>query len=236
MKIGIISDLHFEFWSRYGLYEDNIVEKCNKSKCDIILNAGDTFTGPHFDHYHKKYFSDLIKKPYFMVKGNHDYYGDVFQNDLQTHILPNGMKLVCASLWTNFRNKGDVFSEKVFRQISDYTQINFEGKSPVQCLINAFDEACEYIKNEQPDIVMTHFLPFTKSIAPIYQNDDFLNTYFCNDLDNFVDSLTKKPLYWICGHTHWPHEYEHKGIKVICNPLGYPGENKGPYKVKIIKV
>ena len=30
---------------------------------------------------------------------------------------------------------------------------------------------------------------------------------------------------WIYGHTHTGSEVEYRGIKFLCNPIGYPGEN-----------
>ena len=60
-----------------------------------------------------------------------------------------------------------------------------------------------------------------------------LNPYFCNNLDNFI--LDTKPFLWIHGHTHSEFDYFLGDTRVICNPLGYPGENSY-FNVKVVDI
>lgn len=219
MKIAYFSDVHFEFWWRHDdNLLDKIAKKCNESGADIVINVGDT----HPNKKGRDYLRNLITLPYYETLGNHDYYNNQFNNQVDIHQLPNGMKLMNCTLWTNFRDD-HAMAQMIYNKISDQQLI--VGGSSAETLMHSYYDVLNNIEKEQPDIIASHFMPFVESIAPQYQNDQVLNKYFCNDLDSFVIDLPKKPKLWLCGHTHWKHEYIKHGIQVACNPLGYPGEN-----------
>ena len=237
MKIGLFSDLHLEFWLRprsdFDLIQ-YIADCCNSSDCDVIVNAGDTHPYPHI----REQLKSKITKPYFDILGNHDFYGQQeFGNSMWVETLPNGLKIVGTTLWTNFGGRNAEFANIVYSNINDKYQI--KNGSDAVILQKAFKESCEFIIEKQPDIVISHFMPFYNSIAPQFLHSGTINYYFCNDLNDFVKSLAKKPGIWMCGHTHWPHEYQYEGIRVYCNPLGYPNENtlfpEKDYHLKVIE-
>jgi Icc-related predicted phosphoesterase len=82
---------------------------------------------------------------------------------------------------------------------------------------------------------MTHFPPILQSEHPKYAGDPY-NPYFVNDLPDLVREL--KPKLWVHGHTHSAFDYEFEGVRVVCNPIGYPGENiKEPiFMPKIVEI
>src|SRR5947208_3550551 len=71
-------------------------------------------------------------------------------------------------------------------------------------------------------VVVTHFAPHPRSIAPAYAGHR-ANPGFVLDLE---DSMGSAAL-WIHGHTHTFFDYRVRGTRVICNPRGYPGEQTG---------
>jgi hypothetical protein len=71
-------------------------------------------------------------------------------------------------------------------------------------------------------VVITHFAPHPRSIAPAFANHR-ANPAFVLDLE---DAMGRAVL-WIHGHTHSFFDYRVRGTRVVCNPRGYPGEHTG---------
>jgi hypothetical protein len=69
------------------------------------------------------------------------------------------------------------------------------------------------------DLVITHHVPCCSLVDPKFKDSPF-NSGFCS----FSSSLVKTRK-WVYGHTHSRLNTD----KFVCNPLGYPGEVKGPY-------
>ena len=78
-------------------------------------------------------------------------------------------------------------------------------------------------KFEGPTVVVTHHLPASTSVAKRYVNDS-LNPAFASRLEDVIEK--RRPELWIHGHTHVPCDYELIDTRVVCNPRGYPGENR----------
>ena len=80
---------------------------------------------------------------------------------------------------------------------------------------------------------------FISHVTPVYIDRYFnekyrgsiTNTFFSFDGLKYLEKGNIK--YWVYGHTHDPFEGEIYNTKLICNPLGYPGENS---KIKIKKI
>ncbi|MDQ1267432.1 MAG: hypothetical protein QG560_75 [Campylobacterota bacterium] len=74
------------------------------------------------------------------------------------------------------------------------------------------------------DIMITHVNPsyLHRHMAASYKGNH-TNMFFTFDGHRFMQEGSMK--YWIFGHTHDRLEYEHTGVKCICNPLGYPSES-----------
>jgi hypothetical protein len=71
-------------------------------------------------------------------------------------------------------------------------------------------------------VVITHFAPHPRSIAPAYVGHR-ANPGFVLDLEDMMGSAAL----WIHGHTHTFFDYRVRGTRVICNPRGYPAEPTG---------
>jgi len=70
-------------------------------------------------------------------------------------------------------------------------------------------------------VVVTHFAPSLHSADPRYGRVPG-TAGFCNALDDLLDYAQL----WLHGHLHTPHDYVHRGCRVVANPLGYAHKNE----------
>ena len=75
-------------------------------------------------------------------------------------------------------------------------------------------------------VVITHHFPSPQSIHAKYAEDS-LTPAFGSDLEVLLGEAYAA--LWIHGHTHEAFDYEIKGTRVICNPRGYTGYEKGEF-------
>jgi len=222
MKLGIVSDLHLEFRDANFFYD--ISDKLHESEADVIILAGDI----HRQKIMRDLFLESIQKPYFFVHGNHDYYNKFafVEDDFHEEIF-DGVKIAGACLWTHF---GDdpIVEIHAREEINDFRVIpNF---TTFKCK-EIFSQQFKKLMQSDADIIVTHFPPTYATENPLYKNSP-LNPYFMNNLD---DHVYDKKL-WIHGHTHTRREAMVGNCRVITNQLGYPGEIKEPYEIKIVEV
>jgi hypothetical protein len=71
-------------------------------------------------------------------------------------------------------------------------------------------------------VVVTHYLPSRASIAPRFATHA-LNCSHASALD----ALVARARLWIHGHSHAHHDHIEHGVRVVCNPRGYPHEQTG---------
>lgn len=224
MKLGIVSDLHLEFRDANFFYD--ISDKLHESEADVIILAGDI----HSQKIMRDLFLKSIQKPYFFVHGNHDYYNKfaVVEDDFHEEIF-DGVKIAGACLWTNFANNLEA-EYLASRSINDFRAIpNFSTK---QCRDMFFLQFSKLVSSDA-EIIVTHFPPTYATENPLFIGNP-LNPYFMNDLDGWIKESGKK--LWIHGHTHTRREAMVGNCRVITNQLGYPGEIKEPFEIKIVEV
>ena len=78
-------------------------------------------------------------------------------------------------------------------------------------------------KIDGADVVVSHYGPkVPDDISETYKSDLTTSFYYFNG-DDDIDRI--KPKKWIYGHTHRKVNEVYKGCNMLCNPLGYPGEN-----------
>lgn len=94
---------------------------------------------------------------------------------------------------------------------------------------NHYDKMmCDLIE-KQPKFMMTHFVPYEVGVNFDYRKSP-LNTYFYFQGKKFLEMFDHDAL-WICGHVHdkkicsYTNE-KGKKITILCNPNGYPGEQR----------
>jgi Icc-related predicted phosphoesterase len=94
-------------------------------------------------------------------------------------------------------------------------------------------------QNRHKDIVvMTHFMPSYACVNAKWKSNpgtDLLNHYFAANCDDLLQLVNPGTL-WINGHTHDAYDMELGNARVVCNPLGYPGEHKYAFAQKVIEI
>lgn len=73
-----------------------------------------------------------------------------------------------------------------------------------------------------PKVMVTHFCPTQMGVADEYK-EDFVTAFFYFDGEEFLSKMTPSSI-WQCGHTHSTWDTMYNGVRIICNPLGYPDE------------
>lgn len=230
MKIGLFSDLHLEFHNDTASAM-KVIRKLQNAAVDVdlMINAGDT----HPSANARKQVAKLFEKgKYIEVLGNHDHYGSNWPTDDYKVYDQGGVKVLAATLWTNFASNPLVEMDSQ-RQIYDFRVI--KGVTPAK-MVDTFNRTCDYVNLIRPDVVVTHFAPHPGSTHPKYAGQS-LNPYFVNNLDDLIHHTC--PALWLHGHVHDAFDYKVHATRVICNPLGYPGETYhsiNDYEVKIIEL
>jgi hypothetical protein len=206
-----------------------LIDTINKTDVDIIIDAGDLTPEPEI----REWFKSEIKHPYYQCMGNHDFYRSNL-SDFHRVVEINRVKIVLATLWTNFDNENPYYES--FAPVlmeSDYFHIKDMTVATTKYL---FQKHLKFIEEEKPDIVVTHHIPSSKAINSKWLEHP-CNPYFYSDLDQFIlDNPNIKV--WHCGHTHYEFDFNIGNTRLIINPLGYPHERPDvtQYKVKIIEI
>ena len=240
MKIRLLSDLHHEFFKRRDFYAEPFFEYRGE---DVLVLAGDIAVGAIN-------VVDVIGEflvrgfPYVVyVTGNHEYYGSTLNNvnnELESRLAKFGNKVLFlnqryakigdiwfggGTLWTNFRERQD---SKVAAQfgISDFNVIN--NFTVTKCLEQYYKDKSsitnfyESVPFDEKKVIVTHFLPATECIAPMYRGDtSMLNDYFANNLGHYISGLSNTT--WMFGHTHSQVDTIIGNTRLFANPHGYIG-------------
>jgi predicted phosphodiesterase len=98
---------------------------------------------------------------------------------------------------------------------------------------NQLNEECiEYLKGALAKlntkvVVITHHMPSESLINSKYLEGELrnYNQWFYCDMDAFILEHKYPIACWIYGHTHTPSVSSVYGVPMLCNPMGYPGEN-----------
>ena len=104
----------------------------------------------------------------------------------------------------------------------DYLQYNKLNDRSVVFLKTMLDEIYE------KSIIITHHVPSSSLIDIKYKTQKYENYhqwFYCN-LDELIYKNRNKIKCWIYGHTHTPSNVRINNIPFLCNPIGYPNQNK----------
>jgi predicted phosphodiesterase len=238
MKLHILNDLHIEF----GDFE------LPHTDADIAVFAGDIGVGADG----LEWIADQkIDRPVIYVLGNHEYYHHEIGliDDIKAsapaniHVLGkdaieiDGVRFLGCTLWTDFLIFGEM--DKYFsmqyakREMADFAIIENEGRRfTPEDSITLHEQERDWLKGmlsipfQGKTVVVTHHFPSAKSIHPRFAND-MLTPAFGSHLDDLMDG--ERVALWLHGHTHDVFDYEINGTRVICNPRGYVGYERGEF-------
>ena len=235
MLIQYISDLHLEF---YHIQKVRAFANKIPVAADIIVLAGD-IGYPHHLNGHYSLFLDIVSlkfKKVFIIAGNHEYYSyfamDITVEKINTicQKYPNvsflnneyedylGFRWIGTTLWSKLVDKESNCKINDTKQIPCMTTkiYNKLHQESVEFLVETFKQS-----DGQKCIVISHHMPSYRLIDKEFLDWD-LNQWFASDLDNLLAENSDRISLWIYGHTHKSFEE----IPYVCNPMGYPGENK----------
>ena len=256
MKIDIVSDVHLDAWQRfYGdnrfMLGDRFVPNKDSSVCVMAGDVGnDWMWYSNFVEYLSERYEHVVAVP-----GNHDFYdlnfhktkvlaqssydSDARRNIWLTEEDPSlktveidGVKFVCATLWTNFWGAPEVHGRQCMEWLNDFKYIPevVSADNPVETMAGWYQRSRDFLmKNADADVVVTHFAPSVQSIHPQYAGNE-LNPYFCNDDEALVNFVS--PKIWVHGHTHNSMDYRINNTRVLCSPVGYPRENINSLRIR----
>lgn len=247
MKIRIFSDIHIEHFCAAQIFPVGSGE--------ILILAGDILCAKHFktDGYLHRVYERFLNdcawnyKHVLYTFGNHEFYGYNYESVKKKikenlpknfHLLDNDTftykdwNFVGMTLWTDFRNENPLEMMDAAQYMNDYKMIrisrNYRKLNPEDTL--AFHKASKsYLLKQLENIkenvfVISHHAPSYQSVAPQFKNS--ANGAYVSDLDDLI--LTHPQIkYWVHGHTHTPFDYMIGECRVICNPVGYPGQITG---------
>lgn len=243
MKIQYISDIHLEFMSK--------IPKI-KPDADILVLAGDI--GYPFSGIYKEFLIDMNSKfkKVYLITGNHEYYNcgknkdysmEEIEEQIDRIIKKHDLKNICyldhayddyegyrfagLTLWSHIYDKNYL--------INDFTEIK---EMTVELYNELYSMSSEFLDdiitdNSKPVIMITHHMPSYNLIDPQFRTEEYnkYNQCFASECEKYFKDPIKV---WIYGHTHKSKETEINGIKFLCNPKGYPSENKNMIVNKII--
>lgn len=246
MKVQVASDLHLDH------KENRNVFKIAKD-ADLLVIAGDI---GHARETHVDFIKWCARQvETIFVKGNHD---PIFSSVEDTDAFWNGQKIenfhylnnktipikgihfIGTTLWSDLY-ADPVNNLTVLRGMIDYQYIKKQGKDElvdIAYMQRLYEESLYFIKQEMSKdyarkVLITHHLPSYSSIAPRYINSQ-LNSAFASNLDNLLLYADNLEL-CIHGHTHDYLDYLLADkLRIVCNPMGYPGEHKNFVEDKII--
>ena len=233
MIILPISDLHVD-QMHPGTFDD-MFQALNR-EVDVLVVAGDVCnSGARLPGVLGAFCEEFQHVIY--VAGNHEHYNNPV-TELQATIdgiaekhsnfyhLDNstvelcGVRFVGSTLWFPYQESNKGFERPMadFGQIPEFRDWVYDQNAMSQ----------EYLRSTvvTTDVVVTHFLPSHRSVAPQYAASPF-NRFFVCPMDDLID--VAQPRAWIHGHTHLSSFYKAGETSVVCNPFGYEniGEKSG---------
>jgi Icc-related predicted phosphoesterase len=243
MKVQIFSDLHIDV---FPIKPITIVPGVR-----LVIVPGDVCEGVlrAFEHLRRIVPMDI---PIVMVPGNHEFYRKFIPNELalalahagafNLHILNGmalelaGIRLVGATLWTDYRAFGEANQTKVMnacaKGMNDHHLIGWQKKPWLRfrpqeaALLHHRSKAAitETLAEPfaGPTVVVSHHAVHWDSIQPRFRSDPVTGA-FVSDLSELIE--TYQPTLWVHGHVHNSSDYLVGKTRVLCNPHGYGTEN-----------
>ncbi len=226
MKFSLISDMHVDFpqpKTPYDKFEE------------VIIVAGDTSNGLEG----LKFLQKLKNKGHkvWACDGNHEHYRNLSQNRevyettarfREDHkasgmiageipiILRCGWYAVSdEELWKGYMND----SRNCMLSAFDVNHLAYTEARYIQQTLE------EWKKWQLKGVVVTHMAPCEETLNPEFEGHFSNEWYFNPHMRQIMKEYSDQILVWCHGHTHAANEAVVEGVRVVCNPRGYPGEN-----------
>lgn len=240
MKLRYVSDIHLEFMNPTQV--QNVLKQFTADSNEVLILAGDI--GNPFHQYYPsfmKHINETFRKT-FVIAGNHEYYKHgntvaetkthlhtLFQNLPKITFLDNSCELfegvyyIGTTLWSEITNPQIT--------INDTKMIDGMNVKTYQAAHESCRKWLEEALQSSPtdtNVILTHHMPSYDLIDPQYRRGSMepYNQWFATDLNEMIESNQSRIQCWIYGHTHTPSVQNRFGVPMLCNPIGYPGEQE----------
>lgn len=234
MRLQLVSDLHIEFHKDGGQV---IAEEILSHQADVLVLAGDI--GNLRDVQTLKKFLQTVtekREQTIYVAGNHEFYGDTVRENCKKmqmlrRLVPRlkisattlseqdvfsirGQRFICGTGWFKQSSNPEAKNHmRDFREIDGLEPWVYERNEKFRTQLS---------KVRPADIVVSHHLPVEASTPERFKGSS-INDFFVGGFDEFMGI----PKLWLHGHTHDRVDYKIGNTRVLCNPMGYPGEASG---------
>jgi predicted phosphodiesterase len=229
MRLQILSDLHLEF---YGLTKLLRLLRWIPVRGNVLVLAGDI--GNPYKLEYRTFFdwASVNFEHVVYVPGNHEYYFHTIpethariQNVLgalaNVHVLNgasveiNGVRFVGATLWTNIVDPHKLVADAERIHGWSVESNNELHQSHRREIARELAEP-----STTTTVVVTHHLPSWNCL----RISSPYNQCFASESDDLVQNCAL----WIHGHSHFPSDEVVRDVRVVCNPIGHPGERMDP--------
>ncbi len=222
-NIALIGDIGRPFSSVYRRLIANLAKRFEH----VILLAGNH---EYYSSPRRKITVAEIKERIRAVAGAYD---NVHFLD-NTAMFIDGTRILGCTLWTRIPPEQWVQVRKEMNDyrmcfVSRFADLNLGVPLAPEHTVYWHEESLQWLKEElsapgyldTPTVVLTHHAPYDKGTSDPQYDSSPTRACYATDLS----AMFRAPIVaWAYGHTHWPQDSLLNGVRLISNPLGYPGE------------
>lgn len=250
MKAFAISDLHIDHLGNGNPNRDKILRYLEPKLCpaDVLIIGGDISDSGSVFPKAIDALCELYPKVLYCL-GNHDYCVHSRSSETTWEKIERATKSVKSTnaiflngnthdLTKETKIGGTIgaydfsYSEKHFGKTFDY-MLNewndwYDGrhwrlgdKTYADVIHDEFGKLDDLVFAQRCNIIVTHIGPMAWGIPERFHNAETGFFYF--DGQRYLDSLPSGST-WVFGHTHDQKILDLGNVRLMCNPLGYPGE------------
>ncbi len=232
LEIQYISDIHLEFHINIPIIN---------AVAPILCLLGDI--GYPNSTIYKDFLLNLNNNPkfekIFLITGNHEYYNqnesiESTNNKINSIIQLNNLhKISFLNNTTEFYNNylfiGSTLWSFITSSNNNMNDFNCIENMTRAKYNNLHIQSVFFINNQlrlnsdKKIIILTHHLPSFKLIDDKYLCYSNMNQYFASHCDHLIIDPV---ILWLYGHTHTPNITKINNTILLCNPIGYIGENQ----------
>lgn len=242
MKIKVSSDWHCEF--RNMAENHKIFASVLSGSWDVLILAGD-IGSMWMTRAVLGVVSEFCKendRQCFYVPGNHEFYGSTSETKYKGKLYRKASDPEFNSDYVTTLNREVCAYKGIFFAGCVGWHLEKDDCNPIEQEFSTFRKTqgrldyafmSEIVKNNSADVIITHYLPHPRSIHEKYKTDPD-NKFFYTNMKDLAESTNAS--LWAHGHTHMPCDYSVNDTRVVCAPVGYPGENADINPGKIVRV
>jgi predicted phosphodiesterase len=231
MRLHVISDLHLEHRRDWR----DLVDRIPSHLGDALVLAGDVLCLAAEEESAEMLAALRSKARHVLyVLGNHEHYrsellaAKAVAADLcarsgvrlldETALELEGRRFVGCTLWFAFDDRAHPYRHLLtdFRLIDGFEQAVYEENRRALAFLDA--------SIRPGDVVVTHHLPARDGVAPHFKREPYVHLapFFANACEDLV--ARREAALWIHGHMHVPSDWRLGATRIVCNPIGYPGD------------